>query len=57
MNINMPISIIIAVILDFIIGDPYSFPHPVKLMGKIIDFEERQARKIFKTRKIIWFVI
>lgn len=55
MNINMPISIIIAVILDFIIGDPYSFPHPVKLMGKIIDFEERQARKIFKTRKGLKF--
>lgn len=49
MKINMATSIIIAVILDFIIGDPYSFPHPVKLMGRIIEFEERQARRIFKT--------
>lgn len=42
----MFVSIIIAVVLDFIIGDPYSFPHPVKLMGNIINFEEKLVRKI-----------
>ncbi len=26
-------SILLAVLLDLILGDPYSFPHPVKLMG------------------------
>lgn len=46
----MFISIIVAVILDFIIGDPYSFPHPVKLMGNMINFEEKQVRKIFKSK-------
>lgn len=46
----MLVTILIAVILDFLIGDPYSFPHPVKLMGNIINFEEKQARKIFKTK-------
>ena len=45
------INLIIAVILDFIIGDPYSFPHPVKLMGKIISLEEKLARRIFKSDK------
>src|SRR5699024_9923572 len=40
------ISICLAVILDFILGDPYSFPHPVKLMGNIISFEERIVRNI-----------
>ena len=44
-------SILIAVVLDMIIGDPYSFPHPVKLMGKIISLEEKYARRIFKTKK------
>ena len=39
-------SILIASILDFIIGDPYNFPHPVKLMGRVISFEDRIARKI-----------
>ncbi len=56
----MFISIIIAVILDFIIGDPYSFPHPVKLMGNIINFEEKQARKWSKSKsglKIAGFLI
>ncbi len=45
------IHIILAVLLDFILGDPYSFPHPVKLMGHIIAFEDRLARKITKTGK------
>lgn len=47
----MVINIILAVILDFIIGDPYSFPHPVKLMGRIISLEDNLARKITKTKK------
>lgn len=46
----MLLSIIIAVILDFIIGDPYSFPHPVKLMGNIINFEEKVIRKISNSK-------
>ncbi len=44
-------SLILAVILDFILGDPYSFPHPVKLMGKIISFEEGLVRRFAKTRR------
>ena len=31
------IAIFIAVLLDWIIGDPYSWPHPVKVMGKYIN--------------------
>ncbi len=46
----MLLSIIIAVIIDFIIGDPYSFPHPVKLMGNIINFEEKIVRKTANSR-------
>ncbi|WP_313757012.1 adenosylcobinamide-phosphate synthase CbiB [Tissierella sp.] len=47
----MLISIILGVILDFVIGDPYSFPHPVKLMGRIISFEEKIARKVTQSKK------
>lgn len=44
-------SIIIAVILDWILGDPYNFPHPVRLMGNIINFEEKIFRKISSDKK------
>lgn len=44
-------SILFAVLMDFLIGDPYNFPHPVKLMGKIISLEENLARKTFKSDK------
>lgn len=49
------LNIIFAVILDFIIGDPYSFPHPVKLMGRIISFEDSLARKIVKSKQGLKF--
>lgn len=45
------LDVIIAVILDFLIGDPYSFPHPVKFMGNIISIEDKFVRKIFKSRR------
>lgn len=50
-------SILIASILDFIIGDPYSFPHPIKLMGKIISFEDKFFRKIAKNLKFMGLII
>lgn len=45
------VEILVAVVLDFLIGDPYFFPHPVKLMGNIISFEEKLARKVSKTKQ------
>ena len=30
------IAIFIALLLDWLIGDPYSWPHPVKLIGNFI---------------------
>ena len=45
------LSLILAVVLDFLIGDPSNFPHPVKLMGRIISIEEKLARKWFKSDK------
>lgn len=45
------IDVVLAVIIDFIIGDPYWFPHPVIYIGKLISFLEKKARKFAKTEK------
>lgn len=38
-------EIITAYILDLIIGDPYWLPHPVRMIGKVIEYLERTLRK------------
>ncbi len=57
------VPMIIAYILDLIIGDPYSFPHPVRFIGKLIRIVEGYVRKKSKTQKqlkiggfILWFI-
>ncbi|GAA0697104.1 adenosylcobinamide-phosphate synthase CbiB [Paraclostridium ghonii] len=45
------IVMIIAYIMDLIIGDPYSFPHPVRFIGNFIKFIEDKIRNIFKSKK------
>ncbi|MDI3478171.1 MAG: adenosylcobinamide-phosphate synthase [Thermoanaerobacterium sp.] len=42
-------EVIAAYFLDLIIGDPEGYPHPVRLMGKLISFLESNFRKIAKT--------
>ena len=58
------LSIYTGYALDLIIGDPYSFPHPVRYIGKLISIVEKQIRKITssdKGRKIagffLWFIV
>lgn len=58
------LSIYTGYILDLIIGDPYSFPHPVRFIGKLIKLVENQIRKITKSDKglkiggfVIWFIV
>jgi adenosylcobinamide-phosphate synthase len=51
------LDIVAAVILDFFIGDPESFPHPVKLMGKMILLEEKLARKLAKLKIAGLFIV
>lgn len=41
----------LAFLLDFIIGDPYKLPHPVRMIGKGIAAFEKITRKIFKDEK------
>lgn len=47
------IDILIAILLDWIIGDPYWFPHPVIYIGKLISFLEKKGRKLCKTNSSI----
>jgi len=42
-----------ALLIDFFIGDPQRFPHPVRLMGNIIAFQEKAARKVSKSNTML----
>lgn len=57
------LSIYIGYVTDLIVGDPYSFPHPVRFIGKLINFTQGIIRKVFKNDKqlkfggfILWFI-
>ncbi|MFA7572643.1 MAG: adenosylcobinamide-phosphate synthase CbiB [Lutispora sp.] len=43
------INIWIASIADFIFGDPYSFPHPVRFIGSYINIFEKMVKKMCKS--------
>lgn len=58
------LSIYTGYALDLIIGDPYSFPHPVRFIGKLISFVEKQIRKITSSDKglkiagfFLWLIV
>lgn len=51
--ISNSIDTFIAVLLDFIIGDPYGFPHPVIYMGKLINNLENKLRARAKDNKAL----
>ena len=38
-------DILCAVLLDLLLGDPPNFPHPIKVMGSLIAFEEKLVRR------------
>jgi adenosylcobinamide-phosphate synthase len=49
-------DIIIAVIIDLILGDPYWLPHPIIFIGKLIKLIENKARAIAKSSKALKFL-
>ncbi|WP_213974919.1 adenosylcobinamide-phosphate synthase CbiB [Tepidanaerobacter acetatoxydans] len=58
----MSIIILLAFLLDMILGDPVRPTHPVVIIGKLIDSFEKNLRKLFKTPRclktagvILWF--
>lgn len=49
--LNNFIDLTLAVIIDWIIGDPYWFPHPVIYIGKLISYLEKKGRKYIENGK------
>lgn len=45
------LDILLAIILDFILGDPKWLPHPIIYIGKFISFLEKKARKSAENNK------
>ena len=52
----MGVDILIAVILDLILGDPYGFPHPVIYIGKLISFLDEKGREKCNSSKQLKFL-
>lgn len=44
-------ALLIGFVVDFFIGDPYSIPHPVVFIGKLISACEKLLRKLFPKTK------
>ena len=40
-------ALILSFCLDLIVGDPHWMPHPIVLIGKLIDLTEKAMRKVF----------
>ncbi len=42
-------ALVIGFIIDFFVGDPHGFPHPIILIGKLISALDRGLRRLFPT--------
>lgn len=53
-------AILVAVLLDWILGDPYNWPHPVKAIGYLISlmlkFQDKSPLPKFIYGCLLWFV-
>lgn len=49
---SLPLQVITAFLLDLIIGDPRSYPHPVKVIAKIALACENFTRGFLKNKKV-----
>lgn len=45
------ISVFVAYLLDLVLADPYSWPHPVKLMGNYINYYLKRSNYQLKSRE------
>lgn len=45
-------ALLAGCILDWLLGDPACFPHPIRLMGRMISYLERRLRTIMKGREL-----
>ncbi|MBU0478857.1 adenosylcobinamide-phosphate synthase CbiB [bacterium] len=53
----MTIQIIFAYILDLIIGDPEWLPHPIVLIGKVIEILEKGITKVITNKKVAGIIL
>ena len=51
------IPVILGFLLDCIIGDPYSLPHPIRLIGKLIAALEKLVRNRMKNLRLGGFLL
>lgn len=51
------LPLIFGYILDLILGDPYNFPHPIRLIGNLITYTEKLLRKLFKNELLSGILI
>ncbi|GAK54756.1 cobalamin biosynthesis protein [Candidatus Moduliflexus flocculans] len=49
------LDLLLAVLLDWMLGDPPSWPHPVKWMGTLIAKEEALVRRVARSRRAMFF--
>ena len=52
MNDYLPLQIAIAFILDIMIGDPRWLPHPVRIIGRCVEYLEKVLRSIFVSERV-----
>ncbi len=45
------LPLIIGFAVDLLLGDPHSFPHPIRLIGKLISALEKLFRQLFKKKE------
>ncbi len=50
-NFIYALPLVFGFIIDLFLGDPHSFPHPVRLIGSLISALEKFVRKHFKNLK------
>ena len=41
------LALVIGFIIDYFLGDPQGFPHPIVLIGRLISALERGLRRLF----------
>ncbi len=51
MDDYLTIQIAIAFVLDILVGDPRWLPHPIRMIGKCIEYLEILLRKVFRSER------
>lgn len=52
---SLVVLILMAFFLDLMLGDPPCYPHPVRLIGKLIQFYEHHSRQIIPSALVAGF--